>query len=163
MKLLKRITTLILLLALATTMFAQKHKENRKEHNEKIQAMKVSYISEKINLTTIEAQQFWVIYNEYDAKMEISRKSMRKMHRQEKSIDEMVDAEIEKMIKNLNDTRQKELDTQKEYLDKFKSVLSINKIAKLYKAEHDFKRDLLKKLKNNQRKSQGKHSGPPPH
>ncbi len=144
---LKKIITTTLLLTIVTMAFGQQKKNDRKAHKEKIQAMKVGYITEKINLTTAEAQQFWPIYNEYDAKMDALRKSMRKMHKQEASINEMSDVDVENMINTINDTRQKELNTQKEYLQKFKSVLPIKKVAKLYKAEHGFKRKLLKKLK----------------
>jgi predicted nuclease with TOPRIM domain len=147
MKTLKNIACITLAMTLSTAVFGQKNKENRKAHREKIQAMKVGYITEKLDLTTKEAQDFWPTYNEFDAKMDETRKSMRKMRKSGASIDEMTDAEVEKMISNFDNMRQKELDIHNEYHQKFKAILPIKKVAKLYKAEQGFKRELLKKLK----------------
>jgi Spy/CpxP family protein refolding chaperone len=163
MKTLRNIVCLALTLAITTTAFGQKPKGDRKAHKEKIQAMKVSYITEKLDLTTKEAQQFWPLYNEYDSKMDKTRRSMRKMHKKENSIDQMTDTEVEQMIISINNARQQELDIQKEYHSKFKTILPIKKIAKLHKAEHGFKRDLLKKLKNHKGDDSHRHPGPPPH
>ena len=109
--------------------------------------MKVGYITKKLDLSTAEAQQFWPLYNEFDAKMEEIHKALRKMRKAEPSIEDMTDADVEKMIINHNNARQKELDLLNEYTTKFKTVLPIKKVAQLYKAEHGFKRELLKKLK----------------
>jgi hypothetical protein len=147
MKILKEITCFAMLLAITTSSFGQGHNGDRKKHQEKIQAMKVGYITEKIALSPAEAQTFWPVYNEYNDKMESIHRSIRKTHKKETSIDEMTDEAVEKMVRLHHQLRQKELDTQNEYLLKFKEILSIKKVAKLYKAEHDFKRELLKKLK----------------
>ena len=61
---------------------------------------------------------------------------------------------------------QKELDLQKEYNSKFKAVLPIKKVAKLYVAEEQFKMELLNKLKdkdrNRDRGDRGDRKGTPP-
>ena len=147
MKILKQITVLTLAITFSVATFGQKHKGDKKAYKEKVQAMKIGYITEKLDLTAKEAQQFWPIYNEFDAKMDELRKSIRKSQKKGTAIDEMTDAEIEKMIENTNNMRQQELNTQKEYHNKFKAVISIKKVAKLYKAEHGFKKELLKKLR----------------
>jgi hypothetical protein len=147
MKILKNIACIALAIIVSTAVFGQKNKENRKVHREKIQAMKVGYITEKIDLTPKEAQEFWPTYNEFDAKMDETRKTMRKMHKKGEAIDDMTDDDVEKMISDIDNMRQKELDLHNEYHLKFKAILPIKKVAKLYKAEQGFKRELLKKLK----------------
>jgi hypothetical protein len=147
MKIIKEITCIGMILLFVTASLAQKHKGNRKEHKEKIQAMKVSYITEKLDLTPTEAQQFWPIYNEFDDKMESIHRAIRKTHKKDDSIDNMTDAEVEEMVNTINKLRQEDLNIFKEYHSKFKAIIPIKKVAKLYKAEHDFKRELLKKLK----------------
>jgi len=159
-----QITTLILLLVIGfnNNLLAQDgppppphHEGGKKINKEKIKAMKVAFITEKLNLTPEEAQKFWPIYNEFDAKMETLHKDLRKTRGKKVNIDEMSDADIEKMIAKNMSLRQKEIDLQKEYHQKFKAVLSIKKVAKLYKSEEDFKRDLLRKLKNHRPKQVG--------
>ena len=59
--------------------------------------------------------------------------------------------------------RQKELDLQKEYNEKFKAVLPIKKVAKLYAAEEQFKVVLINKLKDrpaHQGRKAGMNMGP---
>lgn len=162
MKTIKKIILLTVTL-LATSLVFGQPKDGKRPNKEKIQAMKVGYITEKLDLTTQEAQQFWPIYNEFDSKMDDTHKAMRKMHKEETSIDDMSDTEVEKMVDSIDALRQKELDLHKEYHAKFKTVLPIKKVAKLYKADEDFKRDLLKKIKNH--KGGGgpeEQRGPPP-
>ena len=161
MKTLKKITLLTLTVLLAGSVFGQTSKGKRPS-KEKVKAMKVGYITNKLNLTTVEAQQFWPIYNEFDAKMDEIHKSIRNTHKKDVTIDEMSDAEVEKMVNSHNDLRQKELNIQKEYHIKFKTVLTIKKVAKLYKADQDFKRDLLKKIRDHKGGGKGERRGPPP-
>ena len=151
MKTIKKLSLLVLAVLMTSLVFGQP-KHGKRPSKEKVQAMKIAYITDKLDLNSEEAQQFWPIYNEYDSKAEATRRAMRKMHKKDVSIDEMTDAEVEKMINTIDALRQKDLDIHKEYHAKFKAVLSIKKVAKLYKADQDFKRDLLKKIRD--------HKGP---
>lgn len=127
--------------------------ENKKgKHSEKrenIEAMKVAFITQKLNLTPEEAQQFWPVYNQYHDKLQELRKKRKLENKEAKeNIDEMTDKEVEQLVDAEIAFRQKETDLQKEYHAKFKSVLPIKKVAKLYHAEEQFKRVLLDKLKD---------------
>lgn len=116
---------------------------------EKIEAMKVAFITNRLDLTALEAQQFWPVYNEYNNKLEALRKN-RKLEKDE-AMDEfagLTDKELESLVDGEIAHRQKELDIQKEYHSKFKSVLPVRKVAKLYKAEEAFKRELLRRIQN---------------
>ena len=148
MKKTKYLSLLIATILISTVAFGQKHpQKGKRPAKEKIKAMKISYITTQLDLSTKEAQQFWPIYNEFESKMDESRKTMRKILKSETSIDEMTDAEVEKMMNTVDNSRQTELNIHKEYQSKFKTVLPIKKVAKLYKAEHSFKKDLLKKMR----------------
>ena len=162
MKTLKEIACIVTICLLATTAFGQKNKADRKAHKEKIQAMKVGYITEKLDLKAAEAEKFWPIYNEYDAKMDETRKSIRRLHKNDATIDEMTDAEVEQMITKHNNARQKELDLMNEYHARFKAILPIKKVAKLYTAEQGFKRELLKKLRVKKGEKNSLNIPPPP-
>ena len=56
------------------------------------------------------------------------------------------DSDAEKVIMGQFDKESRALDLRKEYYQKFKKVISVKKIAKLYKAEQDFKGEMLKQL-----------------
>ena len=122
---------------------------HRQEKKENIEAMKVAFITSKLDLTPEEAQKFWPVYNQYTEKMQELRKKRRLDEREaKKNIDEYSDKEIEHAIDSDLAVRQKELDLQKEYSTKFKTVLPMKKVAKLYAAEEEFKMELLNKLKD---------------
>lgn len=114
---------------------------------EKIKTWKIAFFTEQLNLTPEEAQKFWPVYNEYESKLEELRKKRRQERRSAKdNLDEMDDKEIEALVDSEMAFRQKELDLQKEYHGKFKSVLPPRKVAKLYAAEEQFKVILLKRM-----------------
>ena len=125
------------------------------DKKENIESMKIAFITKKLDLTPEEAQQFWPVYNQYNDKTKELRKKRRQESREARqNVDELSDKEIEQMVNNNMIYRQKELDLQKEYHEKFKAVLPIKKVAKLYAAEEQFKVVLINKLKD--------HNGPRP-
>ena len=121
--------------------------ERRGDRKEKVEAMKIAYITNQLDLTPTEAQQFWPVYNEYEAKIQALRQSRRKDKKDgPDNLDVMSDKEVEALVDAEVSMRQKEMDVMKEYHSKFKAVLPIRKVAKLYRAQEDFKRELLKKI-----------------
>ena len=148
---------LIAFISLTTISFAQapmgpppeNKKEKHGEKRENIEAMKIAFITQKLSLTPEEAQQFWPVYNQYQDKLQELRKKRRQDNKEAKeNFDEMTDKEVEQLVDAEIAFKQKETDLQKEYHAKFKSVLPIKKVAKLYHAEEQFKRVLLDKLKD---------------
>ncbi len=116
--------------------------------NEKIEAMKVGFITNKLELSAKEAQLFWPLYNEYNQKMDKLRKTKKSDFDDLKNKGENpTDKEISTFMDEVFATRQKELDLQKEYFDKYAKVLPLKKVALLYQAENQFKRELLRKIK----------------
>lgn len=128
-----------------------KNKVAREERRDNIESMKIAFLTKKLDLTPEEAQQFWPIYNQYTDKLQELRKKHRLENKDAKhNFDVMTDKEVEQTVDNEMAFRQKEIDIQKEYHSKFKAVLPVKKVAKLYQAEEQFKRVLLDKLKRDQ-------------
>ncbi len=133
----------------SVTMLAQPRGGRMQEKKENIEAMKIAFITQKLDLTPEEAQKFWPVYNQYSDKIQELRKKRRQDDKDAKhNLDDLSDKEIEQVIDQDLSNRQKELDLQKEYKVKFKSVLTMKKVAKLYAAEEQFKLVLLEKLKD---------------
>ena len=145
----KTIKTLIVLLMFSSVVIAQEHHHgNERPNREKIKSMKIAFITEKLDLTPEEAQQFWPIYNEYEKKRGVilKEKRMGKKNKKENGT-QFSDTEVEQRIEKHFISRQKELDLDKEYHTKFTSVLPIKKVGKLYITQDQFKRELLKRIK----------------
>lgn len=149
MKTTKMKTSLITFVALIgfTTISIAQPGPKHEEKKEKVEAMKIGFITQQMELTPEEAQKFWPIYNQMNNEIETLRKE-RKLSREnaKETFETMSDAEIEKLINDEMASRQKELDIHKKYVAQFKSVLSIKKVAQFYKAEEGFKRRLLEKI-----------------
>lgn len=139
--------TLLFVSSIALAQPGQVDKMNKGERKEKVEAMKIAYLTTKLELSPTEAQQFWPVFNEFEAKIQAIRQSRRKDSREgQDNLDQLSDKEVESLIDSEVAFRQKELDVMKEYHSKFKAVLPIRKVAKLYRAQEDFKRELLKKI-----------------
>lgn len=115
---------------------------------EKIKALKIAYLTSKLNLTTDEAQAFWPVYNAYqDAKFEVHKAQMSISKKLKNKLDELTDAELNKLLDQYIALEQKEANLKVEYLQKFRKILPVRKVALLQKAEHDFKVEVLRELK----------------
>jgi hypothetical protein len=135
---------------------------------EKVEAMRIAFITQKLDLTPDEAQKFWPVYNEFQKKRDELHKSRRQdIKGAKENIDSLSDKQVEALVDGEMAFRQKNLDLEKEYHSKFKSVLPIRKVAKLYRAEDMFTHRLLEQISDRGR--EGGHGGgrhgmvPPPH
>lgn len=118
------------------------------ERMKEVKAQKSAYITSKLSLTPDEAQKFWPIYNEMDEKQDAIRKELRELHRsQKKDGVEMTEAEATQLIDKALASRQKELDLEKSYAERFKKSIGAVKTVQLKKAERDFHREVLKKFR----------------
>jgi Spy/CpxP family protein refolding chaperone len=119
---------------------------------EKIEALKVAYITKKLNLTPEEAQKFWPVYNKYQAEMDKLRKDFRgEMSEELLHLEQLSTADAEKALNDMLTFKSSELELTKKYTAEFKKVLSAQKVVKLFVAEQEFKKELLRMLKERQK------------
>ena len=106
---------------------------------EQKQAQRVAFLTQKLALTPAEAEVFWPVYREYQQ----ARITLRKTSKPSKKgkVAELSDAELEKLLDDMIAYKQKELDLKKMYHEKFKAILPIKKVAKLYHAEEQFNKN----------------------
>lgn len=116
---------------------------------DKIEALRVSFINQKVNFTTQEAQLFWPLYDEYNDKLEYNRKAFRQQFIKAVDFNTLTDKEAEAYIAAELNLKQKEYELYKEYFEKFKKILPIKKVALLRRAEEEFKKELIKNIKGN--------------
>lgn len=119
--------------------------------DEKLEAYKVTWLTTKLDLSADEAKIFWPIYNDFTREQSALRKErMQKMisFRKIKEIDDLTDAEIQTLILNDFDFKQKDLNIEKKYYNKFKSSLPLKIVGKFYRAQEAFKKELLARFRN---------------
>jgi hypothetical protein len=119
------------------------------EKRQQIEAMKIAFITRKLDLTAAEAQVFWPVYNQYQDELEKLRDNHRKeMRGAREGFESMSDKDAEKLVDGEIIFRQTEVDILKKYHVQFKKTIPNKKVAKLYRAEEDFKRELIKRIQD---------------
>lgn len=130
------------------------------DKREDIESMKIAFLTRRLNLTPEEAKKFWPVYNQFSEELKSVRETRNKAGRDVKdNFQQMTDKEIEKVVDGEISYRQQELDILKKYNAQFKQTLPMRKVALLYRAEDDFKKELLEKIKERREQKMG---GPRP-
>ncbi len=135
----------ILVICLLVSSYAQAQKKGNKE---RVKALRIAFITDKLQLTTEESEKFWPLYNEYASK----RKALRDEYRKDKGTEELTNDEAERQIDANLENQEKMIRLKRSYIEKFKKVLPAKKVAQLGKAEREFKSAILKE----RRKRKGK-------
>ncbi len=142
----KKILLLLILITSFNISFAQDHRR------EEIESFRVAYFTRQVGLNTDEAKKFWPVYNEMQEEIQKLQRERRMRHRNGREVHEnLSDAELEKMINEEFNSRQKELDIEKKYHERYKEILPMKKLAQYYRAQEGFKRELLKKIQSERR------------
>ncbi len=121
--------------------------QNDVNGRQKIEAMKIGLITNRLNLTTDQAPQFWVVYNEYNAKKQELNRRIRQLNN-EPSRSNLNDNQLVNGLREVNSTKQKLADLDEEYMSRFLKVITPAQLAELYKTEQVFNKMLLNKLNN---------------
>jgi hypothetical protein len=97
------------------------------QRGEKIKALKIAFITQKLQLTSAEAEKFWPVYNQYDNEIRQLRSNNRNG--------------------DVLENEQKLLGTRKKYKSSFEKILGPQRLNDLYNAERDFRNVLIRRLK----------------
>ena|SRR5690606_389851 len=115
---------------------------------DKIRALKIAFLTERLELTPEEAQSFWPIYNEYEAKkLEFHKRERQDIGKKIKdlaTLSEDGSSTLLNQIIKLEDEKQK---AEKAYIEKVAKSISPKKAIRLLRSEDDFKRRLLKQFR----------------
>lgn len=117
---------------------------------EKLEARKVAWLTTKLDLSTEDAKIFWPIYNDYVREQSALRKERaQKMisFRKLKEIEDLDDEEIQTLILNDFNFRQRDLNIERKYYNKFKTSLPIKTVGKFYRAQEAFKKEILQQYR----------------
>ena len=136
-------------LVLASIQFSTISKAQDNDDNiNKIQAQRAAFFTERLSLTPAEAEKFWPVYNEYDAKRaRLNAEETRLINLFKENKASLTDKEIDSDIKKIFDTRKAITTLNEDYYLKFRQVLPARKVMKLIITETQFRVWLLNKLR----------------
>lgn len=143
----------ILCLLITLNAFSQR---DSKDRYEKLKALRVSYITERLDLTTQEAEKFWPIYNKYEEKLHKLRDELRSIIKtnRDNTLDEKLSAELVAMHIKTEETKAALLKT---LVSDLNPILSSGKIWKLLRSEEGFRRKLIEQYRHRRQKSPKKN------
>jgi hypothetical protein len=137
----KQIIITLSIFTLSMLAFAQ-----NPERAERIKALKVAFITEKLSLTETEAQQFWPIYNKYEEATYKLRKDNR-AERADYDFKSLTEADANKLLNSMMDAEREKFEMRKQLVSDLKKVLPAQKILKLQWTEDQFNRKLLEEMR----------------
>jgi hypothetical protein len=115
---------------------------------ERLKSQKVAFLTDRIGLSTEDAQKFWPVYNEMSEKMdklwEERKENIKKLYHPDQSLSE---AEKEAAVDEYINYSLKKANLEMKYHEEFKKILTIDQVIKLYGAEHEFKKKMLHMIK----------------
>ncbi len=115
---------------------------------EKIEALKVAFLSQKMNLSQKQAEKFWPLYNDYQKEMQQLVDQRKQFNRANKTAGSVSDAKADQNLDQEFAFRQQALAIQEKYKNEFLKVLPPRKVANFYKSEGEFKNRLIRELSN---------------
>lgn len=147
----KKIIITIGLFFFIVSIFAQPGK-GKHEDFEKYKAMKISYMTEKLELTPQEAQQFWPIYNEFEKKLFEFHHGRRDMEKKVKeNYNTYSEDEFRRISYEMVDQFRREYDLMKEYNEKFLKVLPAKKVVMIGPIENDFRFMMIRDFRDKEK------------
>jgi len=119
---------LLIVLVMIGSISIAKSQNETNPRSEKIQALKIAFITQKLQLTSAEAEKFWPVYNQYENEINSLRPNNKNG--------------------DVLENEEKLLNIRKKYKPSFEKIIGPQKLNQLFNAERDFRGVLIKQLKN---------------
>lgn len=116
---------------------------------DKIKALKVAFITNELNLTSAEAEKFWPLFNDFEAKQHEIRKQKLKNHLNKVEAETLSDKEAAALLNQMESAEDELYQLRKKFVTNLKAILPPTKILKLKNAEEKFNKKLLQQYRDN--------------
>jgi len=114
---------------------------------EKIKTLKVAFITERLDLSSREAQVFWPIYNEHEENIEeMKRRERVEIRAQLMDFERLSEKEVADLLKQMIAIEKKKQQLHIAFIERMSEVISPKKTFLLIKAEEDFNKRLLRQI-----------------
>ncbi len=124
----------------------------RRPGQEKIKTLKVAFITERLSLTSSEAQAFWPIYNEHEENLEdIRRRERTQIRSKMLDFEALSEGEAADLLQQTIALEREKQQLNIRFLERMSKVISAKKTFLLIKAEEDFRKRLLREIQQRRR------------
>ncbi|WP_035484006.1 hypothetical protein [Gaetbulibacter saemankumensis] len=135
----KKIFTLAIIIALSFSSFGQ-------NHHERIKTLKIAYITEQLNLSEKEAQEFWPVYNTFEHEFFKLREELNRIRRTFNP-DKLTEAEAKSILNDIKVIEDKKHILRIKNLENLSNIIPAKKVLLLKKAEDEFKHKMFEQYR----------------
>lgn len=132
------IWTAVLMVSCASTQ-AQRpgSPENGDAQDDRIRALRIAFMTEKLELTPAESEAFWAMHNVHEAQIEAIRERMKEITKEDGS------AEV---VENMRALRHEEVDLGAELIHQAADIIGYERANRLPRLEREFRKVLLSRM-----------------
>jgi len=117
------------------------------QSGDRVQAMKVAYITNRVGFTPEESEKFWPLYNQFEK----NEKALRNQYKFTGNLMTVSDAEAEQFMRDNFEMEARLLELKKQFFQDLLKIMPAKKIMMVRRAEKEFNVELLKTLKERRR------------
>ena len=119
---------------------------------EKMEAFKIAFFTEKLQLTPDESKVFWPIYNQFENERDALKD---RFDLDNQKLELISDKDVEAAILQHIEMEEQLVKLRRDYVRRFMEVLPVRKVAMLQRIDTEFKRALLEEIKKRREARQG--------
>lgn len=118
--------------------------DDRAKWMDEMRRFKRSYFTKELDLTTQQQNRFFPLYEEMEDQVQKIDGETRQMERRVAELKNASDLEYQKATEAIYDGQVRQAEIEREYVEKFQSILSRKQIFKIKAVERQFNRELMK-------------------
>lgn len=146
----KNILVFVIILAGFSASAQNNGQQQKQSARERLEAARIALITERLGLTTEQAQAFWPIYNEYAEHRRQIQQEYRNM-RNGMNLDNLTEEQQKQMLQTRMEEKQRQLNLESQYGEKLLGVINARQMMALKKAEEDFRSMIIRRIEQRQR------------
>ncbi|NCB07964.1 MAG: hypothetical protein EOM73_07375 [Bacteroidia bacterium] len=136
-------------------LFANAQDEQHKARWEKYRSEKISFLTDKMEMSPAEAQKFWPVYNELEKMRWEAQKTRRDLEMKVNDTKATLSKkEATQLTRDFTGSMEKEGALLVKYNEEFLKILPPEKVLKLYQAENEFRMYMIQKFRDREPKKE---------
>lgn len=134
---------IVFIFAIVATVLAQPGPRGERAQ-EKMEAFKIAFFTEKLQLTPDESKAFWPLFNQFENERDALKD---KFDLEGQKLELMSDKDVESTVMQHIEMEEQLVKLRRDYVRRFMEVLPVRKVAMLQRIDREFKLALLEEIR----------------
>lgn len=143
-EILKKSVTYLIALCISAAAFAQQSADrSNTDYHERMKAEKIAFITDFVGLSPEEAQSFWPVYNEIEARQNQLQKEEHSSYRELRDAQKSGEGDFATLLDKYLSAKSANVDLHVANVEKYSKILPLEKLSKFYTSEEKYRRELI--------------------